>query len=454
MNEEVDESEFYHQDFTTASEWEIFIARVEEVIHEWKAEEKKLNRDELNQEGNNDWYVKTDNIPFADVDFHITLYKHKTLFVDSTDSMFEDNDDDDTNNKNPIDTNYDFALEDDSNFDTEHNLSIWYGLKEYIIIKPTSFISMLSESRMKTLLSSATIVISNLNIETPIFIQIGEKWQSLYTGVYEGNGQRMLFEMIHLRRGPQHCQYLTGLLDMFKTKILSPAPLDVIDVSVRFTYQLSDFGKFTWKQDIFDVDVDNMDSSTLCMLPFGVTFDPVNMLLLRTKWSHLSDSLIVDSETYSDFEPMNAQTWTLKALMTEQPVSLLADCLTDFLHLLTNNSTIYDVLGDFVSTNIELSNPLDLLTESKVPTISSVLKRAARNSLSKSRRGPAPLTEDILVPMLYYLFPDAEEEPLNPYKDAEKDAKEKDPLGTSEVNNFNRDHKKQKKNYLILLLVF
>lgn len=432
MNEEVDESEFYHQDFTTASEWEIFMARVEEVIHEWNTEEKKLKLDDKQIEGSN-WMIKTENIPFADVDFYITLYKHKMLLNNSEESMFDD-DDDETKNKNPIDNNYDFVLQDDSNVDADYCLALWYGLKEYIVIKPTSFISTLSESRVKTLQSSATIIIANLNVETPIFIQIGEKWQSLYTGVYEGNGQRTHFEMVHLRRGPQHCQYLTGLLDMFKTKILSPVPLDVIDVSVQLTYQLSDFGKFTWKQDIFDVDNDNFDSTILCVLPFGVTFDPINVLLLRAKWSHLSDNLIVDSETYSDFDPMNAPIWTLKTIMTEQPVSLLADCLTDFLHLLTNNTTIYDVLGDFVNTNIETSNPLDLLTESKVPTISSVLKRAARNSLSKSRRGPAPLTEEILVPMLYFLFPDAEEEPLNPYKDVDKDTKEKDSSGVAEVN--------------------
>lgn len=26
----------YHHDFTTASEWEVFIARLEEIMHEWK----------------------------------------------------------------------------------------------------------------------------------------------------------------------------------------------------------------------------------------------------------------------------------------------------------------------------------------------------------------------------------------------------------------------------------
>lgn len=36
MAEEIDDNEFFQQDFTTASEWEIFNARLEEIFHEWK----------------------------------------------------------------------------------------------------------------------------------------------------------------------------------------------------------------------------------------------------------------------------------------------------------------------------------------------------------------------------------------------------------------------------------
>jgi len=32
----VEIEDFYHHDFTTVSEWEVFIARLEEVMHEWK----------------------------------------------------------------------------------------------------------------------------------------------------------------------------------------------------------------------------------------------------------------------------------------------------------------------------------------------------------------------------------------------------------------------------------
>jgi hypothetical protein len=39
---EVDEQQSnFHDDFTTASQWEIFIARIEEAIYEWKLPQLK-----------------------------------------------------------------------------------------------------------------------------------------------------------------------------------------------------------------------------------------------------------------------------------------------------------------------------------------------------------------------------------------------------------------------------
>lgn len=38
----VEIEDFYHHDFTTASEWEMFIARLEEIMHEWKLPNAKV----------------------------------------------------------------------------------------------------------------------------------------------------------------------------------------------------------------------------------------------------------------------------------------------------------------------------------------------------------------------------------------------------------------------------
>lgn len=411
MNEEIDESEFYHQDFTTASEWEVFIARMEEIVREWRMESRKsdINPD-IPTEG---WCIKSEKIPFADTEFTMSLFRK----CDSEKGFDEEG--------NVLNSDYDFALKEGKQNFPELCLAQWYGIEQYIVLSPVGSNGITSESKIKLLMSSVNILVGNENLTIPVFIQIREKWQNSYLGVHECDTFRTDFSSVHLRKGPHHAQYLTGLLDIFRTKIMSPA-LDTILVSVRMTYDLTEFCRFTWKQELPDTDSEQFDSTLLCVLPFGVTVDPLNTITLRVTWSHLPSHLVVDTESYTDFNPLEATKWSVLAKMTEEPLCLLSDCFSDFVQLLTNNLTIYDILGDFASnpTSVE-SNPLDVLTEPKVPTISSVLKRAARNSLSKNRRaGVAPLSEDVLVPMLYFLFPDADENTSFPYSDNLKERRD------------------------------
>ncbi|KAK4880405.1 hypothetical protein RN001_008551 [Aquatica leii] len=418
MNEEIDESDFYHQDFTTASEWEVFIARLEEIVHQWKVDDLK-EEDATNliiKQGL--WNIKQEKLQFVDVEFTLFYYKNTSVQHKSVE------DDDDTKKcKHPLENLHDFVMYSESHNNLECPLAEWYGLNEFITLNFSSPNGIHVESQIKLLLSSTQLAINNTNCTIPIFVQIRDKWQNCYLGVYEDEQIRTNFEMIHLRKGPQHCQYLTGLVDLFKTKIMSPVSLPPITVSVQLTFHLIEFGISTWKQDLHDIDRENFDLESICALPFGVTHDPVTNLILKTTWSHLPDHLIVDSENYSDFDPMQAPKWSCYVVMTDQSLCLLSESLSDVLNTVNNNSSVYDILGDFVSSaDHNLDNPLDLLTEPKLPTFSTVLKRAARNSLPKSSKGVAPLSEEVLVPILYFLFPDADDENAFPYSsNKEKD---------------------------------
>lgn len=418
LNEEIDEAEFYHQDFTTASEWEIFISRMEEAIREWKLEETK----NIDKELQGQWLCKSENLLFADIKFQLNLYVHKSVVDSKKCENDDDNDGDESCDKksnNPLETDFDFVLDDGDDSNVDKCIATWYGLKQYIVLASMDNSVIVSPSRIKILLSSAVIAIANTNCEIPIFVQIREKWQKLYLGIYEGGTIRTNYDMIHLGKCPQHCRYLSGLLDLFKTKIISPLPLDTIMVSVQLTYHLTNFGKYVWRQELPDLENYSFDTNSLIMLPFGVTFDPISSIILKAVWSQLPDHLVVDSEIYSDLDPMQAPLWTATVRMTEQPVCLLADCLTEFIQLLHIHLTIHDVLGDFVTSisNPPDSNPLDLLTESHIPSISSVLRRATRNSLTtnRNRKLTPPIPEESLEPLIYFLFPDAETQSQFPY---------------------------------------
>ncbi|XP_068905492.1 rab3 GTPase-activating protein catalytic subunit isoform X2 [Tenebrio molitor] len=388
MNEEIDETEFYHQDFTTASEWEIFIARIEEIINQWKSEDVKDN--ELENNSNEIWNIKTENLSFVDFDFKLLLYRKN---IERT------NEENVESKINPFESCHDFELFDSRNTCEHYYLSKWYGLEEFVVLSPAGNVGVTSESRIKILLSSIYVAGANLKCEIPIFVQIREKWQHCYLGVYESDSIRTNLEMVHLRTGPRLCHYLSGLIDMFKSKIVSPMMMKTISVSLQSSYILTDFGNFVWKQDYVNSD------------------DPIETLTLKTSWSNLNHRAVRDSESYSDFDPMLAPKWTMLITGTEQAICLLGECLTEILHLLNNFSTAYDILGDFANVSPPEVNPLDLLTEPKVPTISTLLTRAARNSLTRNRRGTAPLSEDVLVPILYYLFPDADENSPHVYKE-------------------------------------
>lgn len=405
MNEEIDESEFYHQDFTTASDWEIFIARIEEIINQWSTEEKQ---GEDKHETYGIWIIKTEKICFAEFEFNLQHYRKSTL---DAESPTEDNDNGVNKTESPMHKIFNFELFDADNSTTHTCLSQWYGLDEFMVISPVKNVGVTTESRIKILLSSIYVVSSNLNFGIPIFIQIQEKWQECYLGVYEGERIRTNFEMVHLKRGPPHCQYLTGLLDLFKTKIMSPINIETITVSVQLTYTINNFGDFTWKRSINQ----HEDADNFSLLPFGVSHDPVCSMIIKTFWSHLPDHLIVDSESYSDFDPMQAPNWSLLVKFNYDQVCLLSDALTEFQHLFQNNTNIFQILGDYASVPLPENNPLDVLTEPVVPTISSLLSRAARNSLTRNLRGVPPIEESVLVPLLYFLFPDADEQTKHPY---------------------------------------
>lgn len=60
------EQNVYHHDFTTTTEWEVFIAKLEEIIQEWKLPDVKMSvplqrGDFLNLS----WHTKSEKLNFA-----------------------------------------------------------------------------------------------------------------------------------------------------------------------------------------------------------------------------------------------------------------------------------------------------------------------------------------------------------------------------------------------------
>lgn len=122
------------------------------------------------------------------------------------------------------------------------------------------------------------------------------------------------------------------------------------------------------------------------------------------------DSVVVDSEGFSDLEPQLAPEWSVLVKMVSSPACLLGEYMTDFLHLSNNQKTMVELLGEnasYINNDDQmLSSAFNALTESRIPTISSVVGKA---SSKKNKNIEGPISEEILLPILYFLFPDAED---------------------------------------------
>nr|XP_018900509.1 PREDICTED: rab3 GTPase-activating protein catalytic subunit [Bemisia tabaci] len=427
MIQDSSSSEFYHQDFTTASEWEIFIARLEEIFFEWKLSEVKISGIPLtrNQLFEGPWEQQSDTIKFSDVEYTVTRHFLKLDSTDSEDPQFTGTD------SGVIKLQ---ALEDmmspendflpvvyEENVMRPHPLVRWYGLRDFITIVPPSNQPVCNEGRIKMLLSSFCIALNNSECKIPLFIQANEPWQNFYLGICEGKGIRAEYETAHLRHIPQGCKHLTGILHVFKSKIGSPIPLNSTIISARFSYSLHNWTSFVWQIEPPDFDSSYNDAQLLSQLPFGTTFDPVSKLMLYVSWPELFETSVVDSESYTDLEPLQAKDWSVSVKYYENPSCLLSDALTEFLGVCSGTRTVQELIGDIIQRNqaqaLDPSIPLSVLSESKVPTFSKILKQAA-STIDYARSKEGPISEELLIRILYYLFPDAENEQKHPYPES------------------------------------
>ncbi|XP_041056975.1 rab3 GTPase-activating protein catalytic subunit isoform X2 [Carcharodon carcharias] len=413
------ESEVFEiTDFTTASEWERFVSKIEEVLNNWKligsTAKKPLEKGELTS---GVWEEKSDEISFADYKFSIT---HHYLKQESlTDKEIKEESEEDAlpeAMQDLLSMNNDFPPR-------AHCLVRWYGLREFVVISPAaSSDAVISESKCNILLSSISIALGNTGCQVTLFVQIQQKTRRMYVGACEGPGVRTDFEMVHLRKVPNQYNHLSGLLDIFKSKIGCPlTPLPPINVAIRFTYVLQDWQQYSWPQQPPDFDAlvgGEVGGLEFGKLPFGACEDPISELHLATTWPHLTEGIIVDNDVYSDLDALQAPQWSVRVRKADNPQCLLGDFLTEFFKLCRRKESTDELLGrsafeDESKENADISQALQKLTEPTavhMPRLSTMsnMVHSARKRMHKHRRvEESPISNEVLNSILLFLFPDA-----------------------------------------------
>lgn len=429
MAEEIDDNDFFQQDFTTASEWEIFNARLEEIFHEWKLPYveigQSLTKNELSL---CDWETTNETIMFADVELNVVRYRVKETKSGGSQKTSE------SERKEPgkelktcqtfndlMSLENNFCVLDERAHSTIHPLAQWYGLRDFVVVSPLRK-SISNESQIRILLSSIHIAVAESSCEVPVFVQVLERIQNVYLGVCECHSTRMNFDIVHLHTTPPTCKYLSGLLSMFKGKIVEQY-IDPVMVTIRLSYSLTKFfnaqytsrKRIAFVDDEYDEPDDNQNKFTV--LPFGVSVDPVVEIILHCSWPQVIENFIIDSPTNTYLDATLAEEYTIRTRFEDQPVCYMSECLMEILHLAGSRRTLAEILGDsflFGSSMTVEKNPLDVLTESKIPTLTSVIQSNRRDS-KKKQKAEGPIDDDQLMNMLYYLFPDAHRESEHTY---------------------------------------
>ncbi|KAL4221433.1 Rab3 GTPase-activating protein catalytic subunit [Mactra antiquata] len=406
-------------DFTTASEWERFISRVEEILHEWKLISCLCKGPAIKGAyANGVWEEKTEELSFADFKFsliHIWLKAKDEKREKSAEK--ESGDDEENDDREVTPTVYGDLMDMENDFPSRaHCLCRWYGLQDFVILTPANNSdAVLGESKIKLLLSSVNIALTDAGCCVPMFVQAHQKWRRLYQGTCVLPSANIEFGMVQLKRTPPQYNHLAGLLDVFKAKMGSVAdPRPPVSVAVRFLYELCDWVNSPWSQPLPDFD-DEVGCKGFDQLPFGACEDPVCSLSLYCTWPCLSEDMIVENHVYSDLDPLQAPHWSVRIQMTEDPLCLLGEYLSTFLALCHRKETLEQLLSGFGTEMREdstgdISNALQRLTEPTVgynlhvPTLTSYVSQPQKPT-RKSK--DAPIQGELLDQILQFLFPDS-----------------------------------------------
>ncbi|KAG8508882.1 Rab3 GTPase-activating protein catalytic subunit, partial [Galemys pyrenaicus] len=230
-------------------------------------------------------------------------------------------------------------------------------------------------------------------------------WRRTYVGECQGPGVRTDFEMVHLRKVPNQYTHLSGLLDIFKSKIGCPlTPLPPVSIAIRFTYVLQDWQQYFWPQQPPDIDAlvgGEVGGLEFGKLPFGACEDPI-----------------------SDLDPIQAPHWSVRVRKADNPQCLLGDFVTEFFKICRRKESTDEILGrstfeDEGKEIADISHALSKLTEpSSVPihklSVSNMVHTAKKKIRKHRGVEESPLNNDVLNTILLFLFPDAaSEKPLD-----------------------------------------
>ena len=122
-----------------------------------------------------------------------------------------------------------------------------------------------------------------------------------------GDGACTRYDSAALTHVPPTYSHLSGLIDLFKSKIGPNVLHAKIIVSARFEYTLA-----MWREELKE-SASSVDAilSRPGMMPMSYR-DPIKALHLSTLWPQFREDAVSDNAVFSELDPMTAPTWALR----------------------------------------------------------------------------------------------------------------------------------------------
>jgi len=418
---------FEINDFTAATDWENFIDDIENVLRNWKVcyPAREVNELDKSDFMKYNWKCRKERLSFYE--FPFVLY-HYVL-----------NTDPEAGTPEPDDSTANITSQEDTESVVAVDLmssaadfcpkgpkpALLFGLREVLVLCPGGDDTLGNDTRAKMVVGAVNIALHNTGCPLPTLVQVMDTRKELYNGSCIASNTRLEMSSISLNKRPSHCTHLSGLLELYRTKINYPLPVEVgpARVSIRLSYQLEDWASHAWMIDPPDLDLFSMSGDTdfvqLRNLPFGCVSDPVSGLTLHCTWRDMSEDLITDSAVHTDLEPLEAPEWSVEISLLEHPDCLLAKHLDTLQKLCVDTRTVRQLLGELMDEDIsgtdsgldKVPNVLDKMSGGvAVPSYS--FSDLGQSVTQLGRRGSptgGPLKPALLKFVLGYLFPDSEQ---------------------------------------------
>ncbi|CAF1582326.1 unnamed protein product [Adineta ricciae] len=410
-----DEDIFEIVDYTTASDWERFIARIEEILSEWKLNGPEMSNNEIDF-ADGKWNERDEALEFGEHSYvltHFSLQIQDAVTIPPTESNPQMTSSTSFEKQTfiPPRAMADMMSRRNDFPSRSPYLSHWYGLREFLILAPKRNNDAIThEDRANLLLSSAAIAVSNVGCNVPIFIRVQHEWRNMFIGLCEGSGLRTHFNICHLKNAPYQHRHLSGLLEIFKSKLGSNISNDtVVMVAVRFTYVLKEFESTISRQIL---PRDESGTPVLTELPFGSLYDPVGGLHLSCTWPLFSEELVTENDDCNDFDPLLSQQWAIGVTLLDDLPVLLGETVQEYLKLSTQRESIEQLLGkiqtsdDPSNNSMNMADPIKRISDSRTQQYWTSISSSISNTTNKLRVNVfnPPLPPSVVEKIISYLF--------------------------------------------------